>query len=125
MLGEGEWTACESLDSLIEKQETRRGISPAMDLVIDAETLLVRGIEVTDNRQGDAHMLPSLLTQIPIDEPIACVSGDGALRYQGVSSGDCRAAQSGVSRRARMRGRGKAFRWARWLGTRFCGPPSD
>jgi hypothetical protein len=47
-------------------------------LGIDAETLQIRAIEVTVNRQGDAQMLSSLLAQIPVDEPIGCVSGDGA-----------------------------------------------
>lgn len=42
-----------------------------------AQSLQIRAIEVTDNRQGDAQMLPSLLTPIPADEPIGCVSGDG------------------------------------------------
>lgn len=49
-----------------------------MHLGIDAETLQIRAIEVTDNRQGDAQMLPSLLTHIPAAEAIGCVSGDGA-----------------------------------------------
>jgi hypothetical protein len=35
-------------------------------------------MEVTDNSIGDAPVLPELLTQIPVDERIASVSGDGA-----------------------------------------------
>ncbi|SUX55591.1 Uncharacterised protein [Chromobacterium vaccinii] len=42
-----------------------------MHLGIDAETLQILAIEVTDNCRGDAKMLPSLLAQIPADEPIA------------------------------------------------------
>ena len=38
----------------------------------------IRAIEVTDNSVGDAPMLLELLEQIPPDEPIASVSGDGA-----------------------------------------------
>ena len=45
---------------------------------IDASTLEIRAIEVTDNSVGDAPMLPGLLAQIPPDEPIASVSTDGA-----------------------------------------------
>ena len=47
-------------------------------LGIDANTLGIRAIEVTDNSVGDAPMLPELLGQIPPDEPIASVSADGA-----------------------------------------------
>jgi hypothetical protein len=35
-------------------------------------------MEVTDNSIGDAPVLPALLDQIPADEKIASVSGDGA-----------------------------------------------
>jgi hypothetical protein len=47
-------------------------------LGIDANTLEIRAIEVTDNSVGDAPMLPELLGQIPPDEALASVSGDGA-----------------------------------------------
>lgn len=47
-------------------------------LGIDASTLEIRAIEVTDNSVGDAPMLPELLGQIPPDEPMASVSADGA-----------------------------------------------
>ena len=51
-------------------------------LGIDANTLEIRAIEVTDNSVGDmdgwAPMLPELLGQIPPDEVVANVSGDGA-----------------------------------------------
>ncbi len=45
---------------------------------IDAETLEIRAIEVTANPVGDAEVLPDLLNQIPRDERIDSVSGDGA-----------------------------------------------
>ena len=35
-------------------------------------------MEVTDNSIGDAPLLPALLNQIPVDEKIATVGGDGA-----------------------------------------------
>lgn len=46
-------------------------------LGIDASTLEIRTMEVTDNSVGDAPVLPGLLDQIPADERIASVSGDG------------------------------------------------
>lgn len=49
-----------------------------MHLGIDANTLEIRAIEVTDNSMGDAPMLPELQVQIPPDEAVASVSGDGA-----------------------------------------------
>ena len=47
-------------------------------LGIDASTLEIRAMEVTDNSSGDAPVRPALLGQIPADEKIASVSGDGA-----------------------------------------------
>ena len=49
-----------------------------MHLAIDADTFEIRAVEVTDNSIGDAPMLPQLLSQIPEDEPIESVRGDGA-----------------------------------------------
>ncbi|MEN3029761.1 IS5 family transposase [Chromobacterium amazonense] len=71
MLGEGEWKT--KKHGAEYRRQWRK-----VHLGIDAETLQIRAIEVTDNRQSDAQMLPSLLTQIPADEPLGCVSGDGA-----------------------------------------------
>jgi IS5 family transposase len=45
---------------------------------IDADTLDIRAIEVTTNAIGDAQTLPDLLEQIPEDETIPSVGGDGA-----------------------------------------------
>ena len=52
-------------------------------LGIDAETLEIRAIEVTSSSIGDAPMLPELLMQIPPNEPIVTVSGDGAYDTKG------------------------------------------
>ena len=60
-------------------------------LGIDAQTLEIRAIEVTDNSVGDAPMLPELLVQIPCDEAIASVSADGAY--------DIRACHAAISAR--------------------------
>jgi hypothetical protein len=45
---------------------------------IDEETLEIRAVEVTSSSIGDAPMLPDLLDQIPPDEEIGSVTGDGA-----------------------------------------------
>ncbi|AAQ59101.1 Transposase DDE domain [Chromobacterium violaceum] len=82
MLGEGEWKT--------KKHGAEyRWQSRKVHLGIDVETLQIHAIEVTDNRPSDAQMLPLLLTQIPVDEPIVFVSGDGTL-------GDCRARHNRV-----------------------------
>lgn len=71
MLGEGEWkTKKHGADYRRQWRKVHLGI--------DAQTLEIRAIEVTDNAIGDAPMLPCLLDQIAKDEVIASVSGDGA-----------------------------------------------
>jgi hypothetical protein len=71
MLGEGEWkTKKHGADYRRQWRKVHLGI--------DADTLEIRAIEVTDNVTGDAPMLPCLLDQIDADEMIASVSGDGA-----------------------------------------------
>jgi len=52
-------------------------------LGIDAQTLEIRAIEVTTNAIGDAPMLPELLAQIPLGEPIESVCTDGAYDTRG------------------------------------------
>lgn len=49
-----------------------------MHIGIDAETLDIRAIEMTTNANGDGQTLPDLLRQIPEDETILSVGGDGA-----------------------------------------------
>lgn len=71
MLGEGEWKTKK------HGAEYRRQWCK-VHLGVDAETLEIRAIEVTSNRVGDAQVLPDLLNQIPCDERIDSVSGDGA-----------------------------------------------
>ncbi len=71
MLGEGEWkTKKHGADYRRQWRKVHLGI--------DAATLEIRAMEVTDNSIGDAPVLPDLLDQIPIDEQISAVSGDGA-----------------------------------------------
>ena len=76
MLGEGEWkTKKHGADY---RRQWRK-----IHLGIDAATLEIRAIEVTDNAAGDAPMLPCLLDQIPTEEVVASVSGDGAYDTKG------------------------------------------
>jgi Transposase DDE domain len=70
-LGEGEWKR--KKHGAEYRRQWRK-----VHLGIDASTLGIRAIEVTDNSVGDAPMLPELLGQIPPDEPVASVSADGA-----------------------------------------------
>jgi len=71
MLGEGEWKTRK------HGAEYRRQWRK-VHLGIDATTLEIRAMEVTDNSIGDAPVLPELLDQIPLEEQIASVSADGA-----------------------------------------------
>lgn len=71
MLGEGEWKT--KKHGAEYRRQWRK-----VHLGIDAETLEIRAIEVTSNRVGDAQVLPDMLNQIPRDERIDSVSGDGA-----------------------------------------------
>ncbi len=49
-----------------------------LHLGIDAQALEIRAMEVTDNRTGDATLLPELLSQIPATEGLVIVTTDGA-----------------------------------------------
>ncbi len=79
MLGEGEWKT--KKHGAEYRRQWRK-----VHLGIDAETLKIRAIEVTSNSVGDAPMLPELLAQIPTDQPLAFVSGDGAYDTKGCYS---------------------------------------
>jgi hypothetical protein len=70
ILGEGEWKT--KKHGAEYRRQWRK-----IHLGIDAETLEIRAIEVTSNKLGDAQMLPGLLEQIPEDENLQSVSGDG------------------------------------------------
>jgi hypothetical protein len=70
-LGEGEWKR--KKHGAAYRRQWRK-----VHLGIDAETLDIRAIEVTDNSMGDASLLEPLLDQIPDDEPIEAVIADGA-----------------------------------------------
>jgi IS5 family transposase len=83
MMGEGEWKTRKHGASY--RRQWRK-----VHLAIDAGTLDIRAIEVTTNAIGDAPTLPDLLAQIPNDETILSVGGDGAYDTR-----DCHAAIAG------------------------------
>jgi hypothetical protein len=76
MLGEGEWKR--KKHGADYRRQWRK-----IHMGIDAQTLEIRAFEVTDNAEGDAPMLPELLSQIPADEVLLSVSGDGAYDTKG------------------------------------------
>ena len=51
-----------------------RKVHPGMD----AATGDIGAVEFTSSREGDGPVLPSPLAQIPADQPIGTVTGDGA-----------------------------------------------
>jgi hypothetical protein len=69
--GEGEWNAR-------KHGGPKRRLWRKIHIGIDEETLEIRAVEVTSSSIGDAPMLPDLLDQIPPDEEIGSVTGDGA-----------------------------------------------
>ncbi|WP_390910353.1 IS5 family transposase [Pseudosulfitobacter sp. SM2401] len=69
--GEGEWNAH-------KHGGPKRRLWRKIHIGIDEETLEIRAVEVTSSGIGDAPMLPDLLDQIPPDEEIGSVTGDGA-----------------------------------------------
>jgi IS5 family transposase len=83
MMGEGEWKTR-------KHGASRRRQWRKVHIGIDARTLDIRAIEVTTNAIGDAPTLPGLLAQIPTDETIVSVGGDGAYDTR-----DCHAAIAG------------------------------
>lgn len=86
-LGEGEWKR--KKHGAQYRRQWRK-----VHLGIDAKTLEIRAIEVTDNAIGDAPILPELLAQIPAEERIACVNADGAY--------DTRACHEAIAQRGAM-----------------------
>jgi hypothetical protein len=76
MLGEGEWKT--KKHGAEYRRQWRK-----VHLGIDVATLEIRAIEVTYNATGDASILPCLLNQIPVEETVASVSGDGGYDTKG------------------------------------------
>ena len=88
-------------------------------------TLEIRAIEVTDNSVGDAPMLLELLEQIPPDEPIASVSGDGAYDTKACHAAIAQRNAQAVIPRARTPRRGRRPWWERMRATKRCEPVTD
>lgn len=71
MRGEGEW-------QVRKHGASRRRQWRKVHLAMDTATGDVRAVEFTSSREGDSPVLPGLLAQIPSDQPIGTVTGDGA-----------------------------------------------
>ena len=69
-LGEGEWK-CKKHGVEYRRQWRKLHIG------IDAQTLQIRAICVTSNNVSDASVIPHLLDQLPKDESLDSVTGDG------------------------------------------------
>jgi hypothetical protein len=77
VLGEGEWKVRR------HGAEYRR-VWRKVHLAVDAGTHEIRAVMMTDHRHGDGEVLPDLLAQIPMEDVLASVSGDGAYDTRGV-----------------------------------------
>ena len=71
MLGEGEW-------KVRTHGADKRRVWRKVHLVIDADNHEIRAVEMTDHRHGDGKIVPGLLAQLPEEERIGVISGDGA-----------------------------------------------
>ncbi len=71
MRGDGEW-------QVRKHGPSRRRQWRKVHLAMDAATGDIRAVEFTPSREGDSPVLPGLLAQIPVDQPIGTVTGDGA-----------------------------------------------
>ena len=71
VLGEGEW-------KVRRHGADRRRIWRKVHLAVDAVSHDIRAVKMTDHRRGDGEILPDLLAQVPQEERIADIGGDGA-----------------------------------------------
>jgi len=71
MRGDGEW-------QVRRHGPSRRRQWRKVHLAMDVATGDIRAVEFTPSREGDSPVLPNLLAQIPADQPIGSVTGDGA-----------------------------------------------
>jgi hypothetical protein len=69
--GDGEW-------QVRKHGPGRRRQWRKVHLAMDAATGDVCAVEFTSSREGDSPVLPDLLAQLPPDQPIGTVTGDGA-----------------------------------------------
>ena len=126
--GKGEWHAR-------KHSGARRRVWRKVHLAVNEATLEVRAVEDTGSGVGDAPMLPSMLSQISADEPIAAVTADGA--YDGRACRDAianRGAETAISPRRNARSwkkdspragaRNEALQAIKRLGRAICNPPA-
>jgi hypothetical protein len=97
--GEGDWNAKKHGPSKPRKWGK-------VHLCIDADTPGITAIEITGSRGGDEPMLPDLLDQNQIDEPIEKETADGGYKAVG-----CHAAIAGRSACAAKPSRRNARAW--------------
>ena len=71
VLGEGEW-------KVRRHGADKRRVWRKVHLVVDADSHEVRAVEMTDRRRGDGEIVPGPLAQLPPEERIAAIGGDGA-----------------------------------------------
>jgi hypothetical protein len=71
MRGDGEWQVRKHGPG--QRRQWRK-----IHLAMDTATGDIRAVEVTSSREGDSPVLPDLLAQIPSDQAIGTVTGDGA-----------------------------------------------
>ena len=69
--GDGEW-------QVRRHGPGRRRQWRKVHLAMDAATGDIRAVEFTSSREGDSPVLPDLLAQIPVEQPIGTVTADGA-----------------------------------------------
>ena len=103
-LGEGEWK-CK------KHGPERRRQWRKLHIGIDAQTLQIRAIAVTSNNVSDASVIPDLLAQLPADEVLKSMAGDGAYDTQPVHEAVIRRGAIPIippRKNARMR-KGSAF----------------
>ena len=128
-LGDGEWQVRKH--GVQGRRQWRK-----VHLAMDTATSDIRAVEFTPSREGDSPVLPELLAQIPQDEQIGTVTGDGAydtrrchtaiidrqaiaiipIRKNGrLWKEDCPAAKARNETLRASRHYGRAF-WKRWTG---------
>mgnify|MGYP002662067459 FL=1 len=109
MLGEGEWKT--KKHGAEYRRQWRK-----VHLGIDAETLEIRAIEVTDNKTGDAPMLPELMNQIPESEQIKECNNAIAARGAAAIISTRKNAQFRKENTAGARARNALLRATKYLG---------
>jgi Transposase DDE domain len=123
VLGEGEW-------KVGRHGADKRRVWRKVHLAVDAGSHEVRAVEMTDHRHGDGEIVSGLPAQLPPEERIGVIGGDGAYdtrrAYQAAASRQAATAvpprRNGRPRKARTTGaaeRNETLRAVRRLGRRL------